>query len=157
MFLFSGAVGKPLIYFFLRDQLQTTTRWRGARVSWRPETTSGCWSASSPSATDTRGCSVHFETCWLQIKYTPTSFYHHVSWEVINLTALWVLDIPLLTVVYYSLATLMYLLVFNAARTFTSIYELLKVSSVTVCVEPVWHFLYKTSLYRKCPSSLSPN
>ncbi len=36
------------------------------------------------------------------------------------------------------------LLVFNAALSFTRIYELLKVLSVTLCVEPVWHFLYKS-------------
>lgn len=40
------------------DSLQTTMRWRGARVSSRPGIMFGCWSASNHSATDTRRYSV---------------------------------------------------------------------------------------------------
>lgn len=77
----------------------------------------------------------------------PIKVNKNSPWEVINLTAATVcsLDILALTICLLVACNSGILLVFNVALTFARIYELLKVLSVTVCVEPVWHFLYKGS------------
>ena len=55
-----------------------------------------------------------------------------------------VLGVLAVTAVYVPGVARDVLLVFNAVSTFSRIYEPLEVLSVTVCVEPVWHFLYKS-------------
>lgn len=60
------------------DSLQTTMRWRGARVSWRPGIMFGCWSASNHSATDTRRYSVPVSTCVPDLSLLLISFWIHL-------------------------------------------------------------------------------